>query len=212
MSTRPTDPADRLPLPPPAPPEHVGTEPAPTADVAPVVGPNGSDPERGPGPAPATGRVATRDPRPGDLTPSWRFLLGAAWGLAFFAYAAIWNASVQIGIGTWWIGPRAQPTNIVVKLLPFLLCLAVLVCVVYNVAHLVPISALASGLAAVGAIPDFSRSVGLGVAEMVVAGLLAVVTATALTGRYRAVPTAPPPTLVVTDAPTGPPAFPASPD
>lgn len=119
---------------------------------------------------------------------------------------------MQIGIGTWWIGPRAQPTNIVVKLLPFLLCLAVLVCVVYNVAHLVQISAIASGLAAVGAIPDFSRSVGLGAAEMIVAGLLAVVTATALTGRYRAAPSAPPPTPGVTDASTGPPAFPSSHD
>ncbi|MGA9279593.1 hypothetical protein, partial [Ilumatobacter sp.] len=92
-----------------------------------------------------------------------------------------------------------------VKLLPFVLCLVVLVCVVYNIEHLLRTSALAAGLAAVGAVPDFSRSVGLGVAEMVVAGLLAIVTATALTGRYRAGPATIAPRQSDPDPADGPP-------
>jgi len=123
--------------------------------------------------------------RAGDLTPTWRFLLGAAWFLAFFAYAAIWNASVQIGIGTWWVGPRAQPTTTLVRLVPFVLCLGVALCVLYNTRRLILTSALAAGLTAIGAIPDFSRSPGLGIAEMAVAVFLAIVTAASLTGRYR---------------------------
>ena len=46
----------------------------------------------------------------------------------------------------------------------------------------------ASPLAAIGAIPDLSRSTGLGVVELVIAGLLGLVTVAALTGRYRLVP------------------------
>lgn len=115
-------------------------------------------------------------------------LLGLAWVLAFFSYAAIWNASVQIGIGTWWVGPRAQPTFILVKLLPFVLCLAMVLCIVYNAPRMVRISAIATVATAIWAIPDFSRSIGLGVAELTVAGLLAIGTAAALTGRYRLAP------------------------
>jgi len=133
--------------------------------------------------------------RPGDLTARWRTMVGAAWVVAFFAYAAVWQASVQIGIGTWWLGPRAQPTSVVVRVLPFVLCLVLAMCAVYNTPRLVRLSAVGVLLAAVGALPDFSRSIGLGVTEMVIAALLGVVTAAATTGRYRQAPAteAPPP-------------------
>jgi hypothetical protein len=141
--------------------------------------------------------VAPIRARPGDLTPTWRFVLAAAWVAAFFAYAAVWQASVQIGIGTWWIGPRAQPTPTVVRILPSVLSIALAICVVYNVPRVLRLSAFAVGLATVGAIPDLSRSVGLGVAELVIAGLLGLVTVAAVTGRYRlevaAQPTSNPP-------------------
>ena len=111
-----------------------------------------------------------------------------AWIIAFFAYAAIWQASVQIGIGTWWIGPRAQPTPTVVKVLPSLLAISMAMCAIYNVPRLVRLSAMGVLLATIVAIPDFSRSISLGVAELLVAGMLGVVTLVALTGRYRLVP------------------------
>ena len=123
--------------------------------------------------------------RPGDLTMRWRMLLGAAWIAAFFAYASVWQASVQIGIGTWWTGPRAQPPIFIIRVLPFLLCLAIALCVIYNTPRLLQTSAAGVVLAAIGALPDFSRSPGLGTAELVIAGLLGVVTAAAFTGRYR---------------------------
>lgn len=126
--------------------------------------------------------------RPGDLTPKWRFALAAAWILAFFAYAAIWQASVQIGIGTWWIGPRAQPTPTLVKVLPSLLTISIALCAIYNVPRLVRLSAMGVLLAAIVAVPDFSRSISLGVAELIIAGMLGLVTVAALTGRYRLVP------------------------
>ncbi|MGB3737486.1 MAG: hypothetical protein WA964_21205 [Ilumatobacter sp.] len=146
-------------------------------------------------PAPA------QDPsiRAGDLTTSWRVMLGLGWITAFFAFAGVWQASVQIGIGTWWVGPRAQPTNIAVKLIPFYLSLLIGLLIVYNVRWIVRWSALGVAATALISIPDFSRSVGLGVAEAIIAGLLGVITLASLSGRYRAgvaptpAATAPPP-------------------
>ncbi|MFK7919191.1 MAG: hypothetical protein AB8G14_14035 [Ilumatobacter sp.] len=129
--------------------------------------------------------------RPGDLTGMWRALLGLGWVAAFFAYAGVWQASVQIGIGTWWIGPRAQPTNIAIRLLPFVLALVMSLMIVYSVRHLVRWSAAGVGAAALIAVPDFSRSLGLGVAEAAIAGLLGIITLASLSGRYRAVAASP---------------------
>ena len=126
--------------------------------------------------------------RPGDLTGRWRVVLAVAWVLAFFAYAAIWQASVEIGIGTWWIGARAQPTPTFVRVLPSLLSISMAMCAIYNVPRLVRLSAFGVVLATIVAIPDFTRSIGLGVAELVIAGLLGVVTVAAGTGRYRLAP------------------------
>lgn len=141
--------------------------------------------------------------RPGDITPAWRIALGVAWVLAFFGYAAIWQASVQIGIGTWWIGPRAQPANIAIKMLPFALALGVAVSIVYDVPRVLRVSSVAVALAALIALPDFSRSSGLGTAEAIVAALVGIVTLAASSGRYR-------PVSAHTDEP-GEPALPPTP-
>lgn len=123
--------------------------------------------------------------------------MGAAWTAAFFAYAAVWQASVQIGIGTWWVGPRAQPTNIAIKVLPFALCLALAICAVYNAPRLLRLSAAGVVVATLGALPDFSRSAGLAITELLIAAMLGIVTAAATTGRYRRAP--------ATDSPPPPP-------
>lgn len=113
-------------------------------------------------------------------------MLGLGWVAAFFAYAAVWQASVQIGIGTWWVGPRAQPTSLLVKLIPFYLTLVVGLLIVYNVRWIVRWNAAGVAAATLIAVPDFSRSVGLGTAEAIIAGLLGVITLASLSGRYRA--------------------------
>ena len=57
-------------------------------------------------------------------------------------------------------------------MLPSVLTISMAMCVIYNVPRLLRVSAIGVALATIGAIPDFSRSTGLGVAELVVAGLL----------------------------------------
>jgi len=103
----------------------------------------------------------------------------------FFAYAAVWQASVQIGIGTWWVGPRADPSPAYVRIIPFALVLAMTLLVIYNTPKLPQTSVIGAALAGLIALPDLSRSVGLGVAELVIAALFLLASLTSFTGRYR---------------------------
>lgn len=110
-------------------------------------------------------------------------LLG--WIAAFFAYAAVWQASVQIGIATWWVGPRSQPTPTLIRMIPFILSITGALFAVYNVRRLSHVSfgfAIGSLLIA---LPDFSRSVGLAVVEVMISASLLALALGSLTGRYR---------------------------
>lgn len=134
-------------------------------------------------------RVGAAGPvRNGDVTFSWRVVLGLAWVLAFFAYAAVWQASVQIGIGTWWLGPRAQPTDVYVRLIPFVLPLLISLLLVYDVPRPVWFSTAAALASALIAVPDFGRTASLGTVELVIAALLLLVSVAATTGRVRSRP------------------------
>lgn len=112
-------------------------------------------------------------------------MMGVAWIAAFLAYAAVYQASVQVGIATWWIGPRAQPTPSLVRVLPFALSLAMVLLQIYNVRQLAFFNILGAILAAGIAIPDLSRSIGLGLVELTIAGLTLLAALAALSGRYQ---------------------------
>ena len=137
-------------------------------------------PPPGPPPAPASARAATR---PGSLTTTWRTVLGLAWVGAFCCYAAVWQASVEIGFGLWWIGPRGDPTFLGLRLAPFLLSLAIVLHLVY--ARPAPLALSAAGAlgALAWAVPDLSRAPALALVEVAIGVLLAVVTLCARSGR-----------------------------
>ena len=132
----------------------------------------------------------TRRPRPGELTFAWRVALVVTWIGAFLAYMAVWKASEEIGIGTWWLGARSTPQPIVVRLLPFVVIAAFGMLAAYNVRRMPWISLFGAAVLAAFAVPDLSRSTGLAVVEFAIAGAVAVVSLVALTGTYRAAPAA----------------------
>ena len=142
---------------------------------------SGSDLSTGLPPTPEPSTVV----RPGDVVGTWRAMLAVAWGASFFAYAAVWQASSQIGIATWWTGPRSEPRNLAISLLPFVLSLTIALLVIYNIRRVIRVSAFGAALAAAIAIGDFAQSTGLALAELAIAALLALVTAAAMSGRYR---------------------------
>jgi len=127
-----------------------------------------------------------RAPRAGELTLPWRVVMIVTWVAAFIAYMAVWKASEEVGIGTWWLGPRSNPQPMLVRLVPFLIAAVFGVLASYNVRRFPWISLGGSAVLAVVAVPDLSRSTGLAVIEFAIAGAVAVVSLAASTGMYRA--------------------------
>ena len=158
-------------LPPPAPPT-LGVGSAPPAP-GPVLSDDPTEP-------------AGRPHRPGELTTAWRTALVATWVGVFLAYMAVWKASEEIGIGTWWLGPRSNPQPVLVRLIPFFVTAVFGILASYNVRRMPWISLGGSLVLALIAVPDLSRSVGLATIEFAIAGAVALVSIASSTGTYRA--------------------------
>ena len=137
-----------------------------------------------PPPPPGSARV----PRPGELTTGWRMTLAATWAAAFFAYAAVWKTSEELGIGTWGLGARSSPTPVIVRIIPFTIIVVIGVTSTYAMRGVPWLNLGGAAAMAAIAIADFSRSTGLAAIELAIAGALAVVAVAAFAGRYRPAP------------------------
>lgn len=141
-----------------------------------------------PPPAPA---VPVLPPRAGQLTLGWRIVMAVTWVGVVAAFAAVWNTSVQLGLSTWWLGPRGDPQPQVVRLLPFVAPLAMCLAVFNNLRRLPYFGLGAAAVVVVFGIGDLGRVGELAALELLIAGLAAAVSAASLTGMYRAESVAP---------------------
>ena len=107
------------------------------------------------------------------------------WVGVFVAYLAVWKASEELGIATWWLGPRSDPQPIVVRLVPFIVTAAFGILASYNVRRMPLIGLVGAAALAAIAVPDLSRSTGLAVIEFAIAGAVLLVSAASFTGTYR---------------------------
>ncbi len=126
--------------------------------------------------------------RPGDLTLGWRVALVASWVGVFVAYLAVWKASEEMGLHTWWLGPRADPQPLVVRSIPFAVAV-VMGTVAASQLRRLPLIGLGGAvvLAAI-AVPDLPIAVGLALVEFTIAASVALVALASFTGLYRAAP------------------------
>lgn len=116
---------------------------------------------------------------------AWRLALTITWGLALLAEMAVWKASEEIGIATWWLGPRSDPQPVIVRLIPFLV-IATFGALASSPLRRVPwISLAGSVVLAAIALPDISRAAGLAVVELAIAGAVAAVSIASFTGTYQ---------------------------
>jgi hypothetical protein len=107
------------------------------------------------------------------------------WVGVLLAYMAVWKASEELGIATWWLGPRSNPQPLVIRLVPFLLAAVFAILAGYNVRRLPLIGLVGAVLLAAIALPDLSRSTGLAIVEFAIAASVMLVSAAAFTGMYR---------------------------
>jgi hypothetical protein len=107
------------------------------------------------------------------------------WVGVVLALAAVWNTSVQLGLSTWWLGPRGEPRPRIVQLAPFVAPLLVVLATINHVRWLAWYGVAAAALVAAVGVGDLGRVTSLAVVELLIAGGAAAVSVTSLTGTYR---------------------------
>lgn len=95
------------------------------------------------------------------------------WVGGILGYSTIWAVSRQVGLPTWWLGPRSTPSPVPVMLLPFVLPVIVLIGIAANLQRIARYGVFAA-LATLGvAAGDASNQPGLAVAQLAISlGLL----------------------------------------
>jgi hypothetical protein len=134
--------------------------------------------------------VITRTPRVGELSPGWRVIAALTWIAVVLAFAAVWNASVQLGLSTWWLGPRGDPRARWVQLSPFVAPVLMVLGTINHIRWLGWWGLGASAALAAYGIVDLSRVTSIAVTELSIAALAALVSLASLTGTYRHDPAA----------------------
>jgi hypothetical protein len=119
------------------------------------------------------------------------------------AFTGVWNASRQLGVALWWLGPDGEPQPVFITLLPFLAPLVVIVLVLNNVRLLPWFGLAAAVVTAIFGIVDLGYVKRLGVVEIVVAAAGAAVAVAGFGGTYARARDTPPtaaPDAAATDA------------
>jgi hypothetical protein len=134
-----------------------------------------------PPPVPSTGRT----PVAGESTPMWRLTLIVAWVAVAVAMGSVWKTSDQLGLSTWWIGPRGEQQPRPVQLLPFLPSLVMVVAVINNARRLPLLGAIASVLTIAVGVADLWYLAKLGVVEIAIGVAAGAISLASSAGVFR---------------------------
>ncbi len=114
--------------------------------------------------------------------------MALGWIGVTMALAAVWNASVQIGLSTWWLGPRATPRPLPIRLAPFVAPVLMVLGTVNNIRWLGWFGLGASAVIAGIGLVDLGYVSSLAVVELITAAAGAGLSLAALSGTYRRAP------------------------
>lgn len=130
-------------------------------------------------------RAPTRTERAGQLTARWAVVVCAVWAGIVAGFAAVWVASRQIGLSTWWLGAPVGGRSLPINLVPFIPGVLVIAAVILGARSVWSVGACAAIVVIGIGIGDLGRVTRLGIIEVAlgVAGLL--VSAASWTGTWR---------------------------
>jgi hypothetical protein len=111
------------------------------------------------------------------------------WIAVVLALATVWNLSVQLGLSTWWLGPRSQPQPRLVQISPFVAPVLMILGTINQARWLGWYGLAAAGVIAGIGIADLWWVASIAAVELLIAGLAAAVSIASLTGTYRLAPT-----------------------
>ena len=140
---------------------------------------------------PASAVLFVRAPRAGELTPRWRLVQGVTWICVAVAIGSIWKTTDQLGMSTWWLGPRGEPRPAAVQVLPFAPALVMILMAINHVRHLAWWSLGASALMVAVGVVDLGYKPAIGVLEIAVGAAATLVSLASFVGSYRPIDAAP---------------------
>ena len=115
----------------------------------------------------------------------WRVVLMLGWVGGILGYSTIWAVSRQIGLPTWWLGPRSAPSPVYMVSLPFVLPVLILIGLAANLKRIATFSLLAAVLTFGIAAGDGSSQPGLALAQVAISvGLLCASLAAVIGARF----------------------------
>jgi len=111
--------------------------------------------------------------------------MAVTWVCVVAAIVAVWRVSDQLGLATWWIGPRGEPNPRLVQVLPFVPAVVMVLTSINRVRHASWWGLLAAAaIVAVGA-GDLGRVFRLGLIEISIGVAAAAVSLASFSGTYR---------------------------
>jgi hypothetical protein len=127
-------------------------------------------------------------------------MFGLGWLAVIVGFAAVWGVSRQLGLPTWWLGPRAQPQPWFLSLVPFALPVIVIAGTTTRARWLPWLGLAAAALLALVAAGDLGSFKSIAVVQFALAGAAGLISIAAWSGMYRALPNSP--TSIGTNAST----------
>ena len=126
-----------------------------------------------PAPQPHTQVIPTVDNDSSTSQSGWRIVLMLGWVGGILGYSTVWAVSRQIGLPTWWLGPRSAPSPFYLVSLPFVLPVLMLIMIAFNLRRIALYGVIAA-VATVGfAALDAATQPGLAIVQLAVSvGLL----------------------------------------
>ena len=123
--------------------------------------------------------------RAGTLTGGWSLITISVWAGVGVGLAAVWAASRQIGLSTWWLGPPSGGQPLAVHLIPFAFPTVVIASALLRFRWVWLIGVVASlGIAAI-ALGDLGRVARLGLIEVALSSAGLAVSLASWSGTLR---------------------------
>jgi hypothetical protein len=123
--------------------------------------------------------------RIGELSDGWSLMFTIGWAAVAAGFAAVWRASWQLGLPTWWLTERSNALGALWVLVPFIPPAALIIAAARR-ARFLPWWGLAmSGVLGAVALFDLDRARGLALAGAAAALTGALVSVASLAGMYR---------------------------
>ena len=128
--------------------------------------------------------------RSGELSDGWSMMFIIGWAAVAAGFAAVWRASWQLGLPTWWLSQRSSTLGATLAMVPFIPPAAMIIAAARRTRYLPWWGLAMSMVLAAVAVVDLADARGLAIAGACAALAGALISVASVAGMYRSAPVA----------------------